>query len=59
MKAVVALPRDNLIYNGFLFAGGSPKIDTGSLNAFVPHQVGKKSDIIVLLKEILCIPMPE
>lgn len=59
MKAAFTLPCNNLIYDGFLFTGGSPKIDTGGLNTFVPHQVGKQSDIIVLLKEILCIPMPE
>lgn len=59
MKAAFILPCNNLIHDGFLFAGGSPKIDAGGLNAFVSHQVGKKSDIIVLLKKILCIPMPE
>ena len=45
MKAAFILPCNNLIHDGFLFAGGSPKIDAGGLNAFVSHQVGKKSDI--------------
>lgn len=46
MKAAFILPCNNLIHDGFLFAGGSPKIDAGGLNAFVSHQVGKKSDIM-------------
>lgn len=51
------LPCCNLIYKCLLFAGGSVKIYTGSLDAFMPHKISKQSNIIIFFKKILSIEM--
>lgn len=47
----------NLIYKCLLFAGGSVKIYTGSLDAFIPHKISKQSNIIIFFEKILNIAM--
>ena len=48
------LPDDDLIDDGLLFGGGAPEVDTGGLDALMPHQIGKQGYVVVLVKEILC-----
>lgn len=59
MRAAVLLPCYNFIYKSLLFAGSSTEINAGRFNAFMPHQIGKQSNIIILFKKILCITMAE
>lgn len=53
------LPRYNRINNVLLLAGSFSKVNAGSFNAFVSHQVRQKSNVIVFFKEALCISMAE
>ena len=53
------LPSDNLIYNFLLLQATSSQIDTCRLDTFMPHEVGKQGNIVVLLQEIFCITMAE
>ena len=59
MRAAVLLPCYNFIYKSLLFTGSSTEINAGRFNAFMPHQIGKQSNIIILFKKILCISMAE
>ena len=54
-----SLPINSLIDRGALLIGGAPQVYTCSLNAFVSHQVSKKSNVWVLCYEILGKSMPE
>lgn len=53
------LPSDNFIDKGLLLAGSSAEIDTGCFDAFMSHEVGKQSNVIVLFKKILGVAMTE
>lgn len=59
MRAAVLLPCYNFIYKRLLFAGSTAQIYTGGFDTFMPHKVGKQSNIIVLFKKILCVAVSE
>lgn len=48
------LPGNNLIYDGPLFSCGFAQINSGRFNAFMPHQIGEKSDVITAFQKALC-----
>ena len=53
------LPRHDFIHERLLLTGSAPEIDAGCLDAFVPHQVSQERDVIILLKKVFGIAMPE
>ena len=57
--ALFFLPRYNRIDNILLLAGSFSKVNAGSFNTFVSHEVCQKSNIIVFFKKVLCIAMTE
>ena len=53
------LPVNNSIYNLTLFRGGLAEINASSLNALMPHQIGKECNIIAAFQKALCKAMTE
>lgn len=53
------LPVYNRIYNFTLFSGCFAEINTGSFNAFMPHEISKKRYIITTFQETFCKSVPE
>ncbi len=58
-RTAILLPCNDLIHDSLLFACGLTKIDTGSLNALMPHKIGKQSNVIILLQKVLCVAVTE
>lgn len=59
MPIEVILPVNNLVNNGLLFSGGTSEINTGRLDAFMTHEVGKQCKIVEAVEEVLCEAMAE
>ena len=59
MIHATALPSDNLVHNFLLFGGRHPQIDTGGFYAFMPHQIGQQSYVVVFFNEIFGKPVPK
>ena len=53
------LPRHHFIYYLPLLGSRAAQVDTRSFDAFVPHKVSKKGDVIELVEEVLCKAMAE
>ena len=53
------LPVDHVIHNRPLFRGRLAEIDARGLDAFMPHEIGKKSNIVAALQKALCETVPE
>ena len=53
MRAFLSLPRHHLIHNFTLFTCSLPQINTSRFNMFVPHKVGKQSDVVSLFQKVL------
>lgn len=58
-KSYVRLPDNYLVYDFLLFACCATQIDTSGFKAFMPHEVGKKGDVVKPLEEVLGKPMTE
>lgn len=48
------LPVDHVIHNRPLFRGRLAEIDARGLDAFMSHEIGKKSNIVAALQKALC-----
>ena len=53
------LPVDHVIHNRPLFRGRLAEIDARGLDAFMSHEIGKKSNIVAALQKALCETVPE
>lgn len=58
-KSYVRLPDNYLVYDFLLCACCATQIDTSGFKAFMPHEVGKKGDVVKPLEEVLGKPMTE
>ena len=53
------LPVDYLINYRLLLSGRTAKVDSGGLDAFMPHEVGKECKIVEAFKKVLGKTMAE
>ncbi len=53
------LPCDNFVHYFLLLRCGHSQIDTGGFYAFMPHQIGQQSYVVVFFNEIFGKPVPK